>query len=86
MDGNRRHPERYGVAAVVDQVKRLEEFRERHPKVLIRSPRQTGEITWCATWIAPSEPGEEGASQEMRHSDLRTLLDCLEPQFDRRPS
>jgi hypothetical protein len=78
-DGPRR---RAAEPPFVDQVGRLREFRARHPEVLITSPTQNGTLTFCATWLAPSpDPDGEGSPQEMKHSDLRTLLDCLEPQF-----
>ena len=75
-------PRERGVDHAVDQVGRLREFRARHPEVLITSPAQTGSLTFTASWIAPSpDPDTDGSPQEMKHSDLRTLLDCLERQF-----
>lgn len=72
----------YGVDRTVDQVKRLEAFRGRCPRVLITSPRQNGTLCWRAQWTEPSAD-DEGAVMQAEHSELRALLDHLERNFGR---
>jgi hypothetical protein len=64
----------------VDQVVRLREFRQRHPHVMVTSPRQNETPSWRATWIEDGD--DEAPVTEIKSYDLRPLLDRLEARFD----
>jgi hypothetical protein len=65
----------------VDQVKRKEEFVQRHPRVTITSPRENGGREFVASWGADED--FEAVGEKAHHSELRALLDYLEARFDR---
>jgi hypothetical protein len=74
-----------GVDGVVDQVKRLWAFKERHQQVMITSPKQNGTIWYLATWTEKAgRPDGEDPVAEVKNTDLRWLLDRLETIFDGR--
>jgi hypothetical protein len=65
-----------------DNVTRGIEFGERHPEIEIKSPRETGDRFWHATWREGKMP--EGAEPQIHASlELGWLLDELERRFDR---
>lgn len=67
----------------VDQVKRSEEFRKRHPEVSITWPRGDGAMEFEASWLNVSgNPAEDGTPEKRSHYELRYLLDYLEARFD----
>lgn len=67
----------YAVAGgSVDQVVRLEGFRQRHPNVEITSPRQNQTRAWKAVWDT------EHGYDEINRFDLGQLLSYLERKFE----
>lgn len=68
----------------VDQVRRAEEFKRRHPQVSITTPRENGTDEFRASWINPGQsPDADGIGELAHHYELRYLLDYLEARFDR---
>jgi len=75
-DESRRLRPAYGMAEPVDQVIRLERFREAHPHVTIVHVRTSHAGYWLSDWAEGN-----GTIRRTVEYDLRLLLDQLDRAF-----